>query len=641
MSSLLLRRGALRGAGAIPPTNAPPVWDSTPAPVGVNGTPSTYSLQDLVTDPEGDTVDIGINSGIVPLPTGWTYDTVANALEFDGAGDVGTSSGHSSNANDGNGNVVSSGPYDIVTQAEPPPPPPTGEYPQYKKHAQWGVNVAGYATNMQTEPYRTWNSKKDGIFIQHRYPSTAQVADEVADSAWFAAQNSALVTMYYSFNTSCSPVSGTAKYMGYEAMVTNNNALSEWRAYDSSTGTPLEFSNEVAGNIPANTNFENTDPGSLHANFAVAFWAHTNFKYNSQWPWSGRFYDSMDHQDAFPKWKLASDGTTNGDVDYDRPFSSGNTNPATYRTGILYDIATLRTYDNDQIVIGNSGRAATSVNTTLENNEWAGEWDGTLIENVQSKLRLEHTDNDGNFYITGNNPDANLIEMVQAALIGEALVDKTVNNRLNGGDTTGICTVIMDVVMEWSQSANGGADMVLSDVKLDHYRYARFVAGLCMLHHTWVAGPNMSRGEWPFPPLDEFAYDCGDPIGGPMVFATIAEPWRFTEPVIRAADIAAVSGQFGVYFAEYDNVLWVINLNEPAGNSFWNSAASDLVILPSADLGGGEVWRRPDAASYVHPTRTQGITACAGQDTALNDGSLATQTNIQRWTSEMFVRSAS
>lgn len=83
-----------------PPTNNPPVWDSQPAPIFVEGTASNYSLVDLTSDPDLDSVDVTLNTGAVSLPTGVTYNTSLDRLEYDGVGTVDTTTGHIATADD-------------------------------------------------------------------------------------------------------------------------------------------------------------------------------------------------------------------------------------------------------------------------------------------------------------------------------------------------------------------------------------------------------------------------------------------------------------------------------------------------------------------------------------------------------------
>jgi len=79
--------------------NNPPVWDQQPAPVFTQGSASNYSLVDLTSDPDSDPVDVTLNA--VSLPTGVTYNTTLDRLEYDGAGAVDQTTGHIATADDG------------------------------------------------------------------------------------------------------------------------------------------------------------------------------------------------------------------------------------------------------------------------------------------------------------------------------------------------------------------------------------------------------------------------------------------------------------------------------------------------------------------------------------------------------------
>ena len=609
------------------PINNPPVWDTQPSPSFVFGVASNYSLVDLTSDPDGGTPNVTLNTGAVSLPSGVTYNTTLDRLEYDGIGALASTTGHVATADDGTDTTVSSAfAINILSDT----------WPAYGAHVQGGINVAGHATNMETEPYRTWNSKKDSIYAQHRYPTTSQVSAEIASTAWMRSQNANIRLIYYSFQQIMDSAGDktSAKEIGYEAAVANGK-LDDWWLYDKDGGGKLEYSNEAVGGA-ANPyyNAPGMPTGSSDDNYSIAYWSRLNSKYSSAFPWDGIFFDSLDFQDVFPRYKLVSDGTTNGDPDYLEPFSSGDSNPKRFRNGMLYDRDEARTQLGSDLAIGgNGGRDGTGVNKIASENEWNSQWDFKLCENVHGKLRLETTSLDGDFYLTGNNPDANVTTMAKAALITESMVNQTASNKLGKG------FVHMDFHMNWNPSPK--RDLVLGDITQDHYEAARLIMGIAMLHDGWMGCPNMSRGEWAFPYMDEMVYDPGDPVGGTPSFATISEPWVNEEPTIRAADQAATAGIYGVYWQEFDNVLWIVNFNEPTGNANWPQATEDTITLPDPDVGGGEVWRFAES-DYSNGSRTEGGTLGEDQSPLINDGSLTGATiDMKRWTARMLVRSAS
>ncbi len=134
----------------------------------------------------------------------------------------------------------------IMMGALPAIPPTPPAWPAYGAHAQAGYNVSSYPTNFEIDPYRTWNSKKDIIIAQHRYPYTSQVADEVASNAWMKSQNSNIKTQYYTFKSAVELVNpNSAKYLSKQAMDLNG-AYADWRGYDSSTSGAIIWSGDVA-----------------------------------------------------------------------------------------------------------------------------------------------------------------------------------------------------------------------------------------------------------------------------------------------------------------------------------------------------------------------------------------------------------
>lgn len=618
LASLIVKRNAA------PPTNSPPVWDTQPNPMFIQGTASNYTFADKVSDPNFDSVDVTLNTGAVSLPSGVTYNGTLDRLEYDGIGALNATSGHIATADDGT-DTTDSNAFGISITA----------WPAYGAHAQAGVNVSGWPTNYETDPYRTWNSKKDLIFAQHRYPNSTQVAAEIAATDWMRTQNSNIKMAWYVFSTVISTNTSSAKYLGREVM-NNNGALSDWTMYDKDGGGQLEYSNEVAGSLAANTNYEHASmpAGSQNANFSIGFWSLVDSKYGGAFPWDVLFFDSTDYQDAFPRWRLSSDGTTLGDPDYVRPWSFGDTDPANFRNGIKYDVGRARAILLSNMVVGgNGGRDGDVVNEDIGDNEWADFWDFRLAENCQQKLGLVTDNGTANeFEVQYANPDSRVAILMEAALVSEAMVDQTSGNRLGKG------TVILDFVMDWS----GTAPTTIAGISQDHYEAARFITGISMLHDSFVPAPNLTRGVYAFPYLDELVYDPGNPVGGTPSFGTIDTPRNTGVFTARAADQAATSGIYGVYWQEFDNVLWVVNLNEPTGSgAAWPQATEDTITLPDPDIGGGEVWRFADS-SYSNGSRTTGATDGEDQSPLINDGSLTGATiDMPRWTARMLVRSAS
>lgn len=79
--------------------NRAPVWSTIPTIAFAQGIPSSISIADYVTDPDGDPVTIAKNA--VTLPVGVTYDAASKSFIYDGSGPVGTTSGNILTADDG------------------------------------------------------------------------------------------------------------------------------------------------------------------------------------------------------------------------------------------------------------------------------------------------------------------------------------------------------------------------------------------------------------------------------------------------------------------------------------------------------------------------------------------------------------
>jgi hypothetical protein len=71
--------------------NSAPVWSGTPAPTFTLGTASSVSFASLVSDPDGDALTF--TSVGAPLPAGVTINNTTRALDYNGGGIAGTTSG--------------------------------------------------------------------------------------------------------------------------------------------------------------------------------------------------------------------------------------------------------------------------------------------------------------------------------------------------------------------------------------------------------------------------------------------------------------------------------------------------------------------------------------------------------------------
>ena len=100
------------GQTATPTPNNPPTVDSVPAPSFTNGTASEYDLDQHMSDPDGDALYAIIGGS---LPSGVTLRANAddNALVYDGAGAVTTSTGHTLTADDLTDTSSASAAFDI------------------------------------------------------------------------------------------------------------------------------------------------------------------------------------------------------------------------------------------------------------------------------------------------------------------------------------------------------------------------------------------------------------------------------------------------------------------------------------------------------------------------------------------------
>lgn len=96
----LVDAGAVQKTGVADGTsNRAPIWKTVPTIAFVQGAPSSISISDFVTDPDGDAVTISKNA--VSLPPGVTYDAPRKRFIYDGVGAATSTSGHVLMAEDG------------------------------------------------------------------------------------------------------------------------------------------------------------------------------------------------------------------------------------------------------------------------------------------------------------------------------------------------------------------------------------------------------------------------------------------------------------------------------------------------------------------------------------------------------------
>lgn len=86
---------------ANPPLNDPPVWDSQPNIQFEFGTSSSYDMNDISSDPNGDTITFTMNTGTAALPTGTTWTAATGVLSYNGIGAIDNTTGHIITLNDG------------------------------------------------------------------------------------------------------------------------------------------------------------------------------------------------------------------------------------------------------------------------------------------------------------------------------------------------------------------------------------------------------------------------------------------------------------------------------------------------------------------------------------------------------------
>lgn len=81
--------------------NRPPVILDTIDQTFEIGVPKQLSFANLASDPDGDATTVSMNLATVPLPAGFTYNSVTGVLSWSGSGPSGVSSGHTLRADDG------------------------------------------------------------------------------------------------------------------------------------------------------------------------------------------------------------------------------------------------------------------------------------------------------------------------------------------------------------------------------------------------------------------------------------------------------------------------------------------------------------------------------------------------------------
>jgi len=87
------------GPGVNPASNLPPVWQPVATIQFTQGVASSISIAAYVSDPNGDALTITKNA--VALPAGVIFDAAGKRFVYDGAGALGSTSGHVLTADDG------------------------------------------------------------------------------------------------------------------------------------------------------------------------------------------------------------------------------------------------------------------------------------------------------------------------------------------------------------------------------------------------------------------------------------------------------------------------------------------------------------------------------------------------------------
>lgn len=614
---------------AVPPLNDPPVWTSQPSISATFGVAQSWDLDDLAT---GHT-SISLNTGSVALGSGWTWTPATAVLAYDGVGAIGTTSGHIATLSDGT-DTTDSDPFSLSI---------LDTWPQYGVQTQAGAMVAGIDTNILTEPYRTWNLRKDLIIIQGRYPTTSRVQTSYDAIVSMKAANSGFKILEYT--NICREEDDTSKSnIGtiVRQVLSDAGAQSAWRNYDDGTNDYIRYrSSSAADDYRVNPAVTHTSPRGGYTNFAYAIADRYNEQsgsgaaVNLRNAFDGIFHDSMDWEDRFGGGGYRNETNPpdydDGNPDYLKPNSSGGTNPTYYRKGFEDIVNTWNLTFPGDVHVRNGGRDESTVRgggliPGDANFDWKDFWDACLLENVDSKLGLEKVSGSNAMEISYSNPANRLEIFVSAGLINELFVNQTASNNLGKG------VVILDFPFEWS-----GADPTdESDIPQAYYEAARFVCGLAALHDSWIAAPTLQRGSLPFPYMDEFVYDLGNPVGGTPSIGSIDTSTDDFVLTLRAADDG------GFFWQEYDNGLWVSNVtNYPGGLNPYPQAGTDTCTLPSA--GSGFHWEHAHS-NYTNSSRTTGATQGQNQSALVNTGSLPDGTGLTltmpRWHSRMLVRVA-
>jgi hypothetical protein len=525
-----------------------------------------------------------------------------------------------------------------------PPDPPSGDWPQYGKHAQGAANVSSYQNQLLNEPYSTWQANKDICFIQQIWPGEGYVENVYNGVLAGKAQNAGVKYLLY-----------TNHWRGMEdgAVTLDQNSIrdeahrvngrpSSWLQYDNNDD---QVKYEGTGQNPTPvTRYNPYQPaqgaGSQDANFEAAVDRQyeqllgSGAAYNVLSVVDGWFEDSADFRDLFGA------GGYDGNPNYLNNGQSSGNDPTYYRQAMVTSFAYRRAnaWGTGAVACSNGGRDNTEVDRVPGDSDfdWEDHLDFRLSENVQAKFGLEKESDTVGLRVTAPNTTNTFNNTIRALLISELMVDTSASNRAGKG------IVMMDWVATSLQNHNWqqSYDDPLSWGS-EWHEAARFIAGVSMLHDSFMACPTVSRGQWPWPHYDEFVYDPGDPVGGPPSIGSIDTSDTDFELTLRTAD------DNGFYWQEYDNVLWVVNCNPPDSRSGGVNAPypqedTDTCTLPSA--GTGFEWRHAeyDYVNSDRPATGFGARQGLGYSSDVNDGSLPDGTGstltIPRWTARMLVR---
>jgi hypothetical protein len=510
-------------------------------------------------------------------------------------------------------------------------------WPVNGKHAQAGVNVAGMEANLTSEPFATWNKKKDFIIIQGRYPFSGYVQTiytAITDFKQFNSGHKAvLYTNAWKGDGNSPPATEQRERLTTDAW-TNNGSPASWVQYDTS-GTVVTYDQ---GDFDQRINPYATvhSAGSRDATFDQAIAQEYEDTCGGGGPANilqlldGWFEDSTDYQDTF-----GGGGYTTDPNYLDNGLSSGQ-DPTYYRQGVVTNFDVRRqtgVWPSNAAAVTNGGRDNTAVNRDILDSDfdWDGAFDARLSENATggSKLGLTSKDQSNEMEII-RAPGNAIRDLMRSILISELMVDTSSNNKLGKG------VVIMDAVFSFPEVGVNrywvGPGPTEALIPQGMWEAARFYCGISMLHDSILFSASIGRGVDPFPYMDELVYDCGEPLGGAPVLATMDDTTTSFTTTLRAAD------NNGFYWQEYENVLWVCNFNDPAQGDY-PQAATDVCTLPSA--GVGFEWRHADG-TYTNTSRTTGATQARSQSPSVNDGSLpdgtGTTLTIPRWHARMLVR---